>query len=360
MPSSTSSSDVHVRDIPAGPWASVIVLCLVLVALSVGAWEYQTRQLGLTAGDLDDGAGHWAQERRKIDREDIRLAIAGSSRILFDTDLDIWQSETGVRPLQLALAGTSPRIVMEDLANDDDFSGVLLVGVTPGLYFGFHGGYYEAALAHYETESPSQWFGHKIFIALSRVFAFLDTEYRLFPLLERNKIPNREGVRSPYLDVWKIWTNSDDRQTFTWERISRDTYLREHAIGAWMDETNPFIVEVTDADADAVIEETITNIEIIRSRGGEVVFVRPPSSDGFREGERQLYPRARLWDRLIAETNSVGIHFEDYPELSDGMVTIEWSHLEKESAQRYSHALAQIVQARLAERGYELSPRTAP
>ena len=64
------------------------------------------RALGLRAGDLDDGMSHWAVERRKLAAGDHDgVVIFGSSRILFDTDLDAWEEMTGRRPVQLALAG---------------------------------------------------------------------------------------------------------------------------------------------------------------------------------------------------------------------------------------------------------------
>ena len=57
--------------------------------------------------------------------------IIGSSRILWDSNLDVWEEMTGRRPIQLALPGTNPRQFLEDFANDSSFNGFLVVGVTP-------------------------------------------------------------------------------------------------------------------------------------------------------------------------------------------------------------------------------------
>jgi hypothetical protein len=344
--------DVHLREVPAAPWLKIVALGLVLVVIAVGLWEVRMRQLGLTTEDIDDGVAHWAEERRKIDHGDIHVAIVGASRILYDTDLDIWKEVIRHQPLQLALEGTNPRVFMTDLADDADFSGLLVVGVTPVLFFGEGSGRASEAIERYKTESPSQRLGHKMHIVLSRVFAFLDFEHSLFRIVLMNEIPDREGVPG---DGGKLRINTDNRQTFVWERLSRDPYLRQHWIDLWMGGLDYLLwTSITDETVDEVIAETKGYIEKIRSRGGEVVFVRPPSSDGFLEREKEYYPRQRFWDRLIAETDTVGIHFEDYPELSEDMVVIEWSHLEKASAQRYSRALARIVQERLAERGHVL------
>ena len=44
------------------------------------------------------------------------VAIVGDSRILFDTDLDRFEALTGVRPVQLAIHGTSALTLLEDAA----------------------------------------------------------------------------------------------------------------------------------------------------------------------------------------------------------------------------------------------------
>lgn len=336
---------------PATSLARATILALVIMVTGVGIWEAAMRAGGLTTNDLGDSVDHWAVERHKIDAGDTAIAIVGSSRILFDSDLDIWQAVTGERPIQLALAGTSPRLFIEDLADDEDFKGLVVVGVAPGLYFSQRGGLFEAALDRYRAGSPSQRTGHFLQMQLEPIFAFLDPDSSLFMMIERSWIlPEREGVSGPYFDVWKISWNGKDRQTSVWERLSRDAYLRQHAYEVWMQDGPPF--DWDQDDIDATIEETKGYIEKIRAKGGEIVFVRAPSSHGLREREREELPRDLLWDPLIAKTGAIGIHFEDYPELSEGMVVIEWSHLEKPSAQRFSRALATILQKKLAQRGY--------
>ena len=64
------------------------------------------RSLGLLAGDLEDGKAGWAVERRKLEAgEHDGVVLIGGSRILFDTDLDVWEELTGKRPFQLAMPG---------------------------------------------------------------------------------------------------------------------------------------------------------------------------------------------------------------------------------------------------------------
>ena len=124
--------DVTTREIPGAPLPAIAWLALAISIAGMAAWEWQMRTLGLRAGDLGDSASHWTVERRKIaagEHDDV--VIFGSSRILFDTDLDAWEEMTGRRPIQLALPGTSPRFLLSGFAANDDFEGLVVVGVTP-------------------------------------------------------------------------------------------------------------------------------------------------------------------------------------------------------------------------------------
>ena len=55
--------------------------------------------------------------------ESAEVAIVGDSRILFDTDLDRFEALTGVRPVQLAIHGTSALTLLEDVADNPNFKG---------------------------------------------------------------------------------------------------------------------------------------------------------------------------------------------------------------------------------------------
>lgn len=335
--------EVTVRRIPALPFARIGWLVLVLVVAATAGWEWRMRALGLRAGDLDDSKWHWSVERRRLDAGDHDgIVIVGSSRILFDTDLDVWEEMTGRRPLQLALVGTNGRPVLLRVAEESDFSGLLIVGVTPDLYFLERFSYipqYERVLDFWRKESPSERFGHRVSLVLSRHLAFLDEAYRLAPLVERIDIPDRAGVRRPYLDVWKLAEHDADRQARMWPRLESDERLRDHARLAW----GPFDGSGPKPEwIDRAVAETKQAVDTIRARGGEVVFVRAPSAGLYYESEQAGIPRARTWDRLLRETGSFGIHFEDYAEMRDLEVP-EWSHLSRDSATRFTRAYVGVL-----------------
>ena len=331
-----------IRVIPAARWRAIGWLVLVLVVLAMTAWEWKMRSLGLFAGDIDDSKSHWAVERRKIAAGDFDgVVIVGTSRILFDTDLDAWQDLTGRRPIQLALPGTNPRPLLDDLAADPSFRGLVVVDTTPDLFFTDWPGIPEFAgvTDFWKEESPSSRAGHQLGLFLSRHLAFLDSSYTLTKLVDRVNLPNRPEVRAPYMDVWKVWESFDDRQTFLWRRIETDQRLREHARLVW----GPFDGKAMDAAAIArAWDQSVAAVAKIRARGGAVVFIRPPSGGLYYEHVRHAAPRARTWDPLLAKTQAFGIHFEDYPEMQ-GLETPEWSHLSHASAERFTRAYVEVL-----------------
>jgi hypothetical protein len=94
---------------------------------------------------------------------------------------------------------------------------------------------------------------------------------------------------------------------------------------------------------DSLINTVKVAINKIRSRGGDVLLVRTPSSGPFWMGEQQGFPREKYWDKLLASTNSQGIHFIDYPETAN-FICPEFSHLSPQDAIVYTKALIPMVE----------------
>jgi len=328
------------RPTPPLPWLWIAALAMLVFVLSVSVWEWQMRRLELLPGDLGDGNAFWAVERHKVDQAGPGSAvIVGSSRILFDTDLAQFEEITGRPVIQLALPGTGPRAFVDDLANNTDFSGLLIVGVTPTAFFRTGPGLMGGAIDYARTETPAQRLGHRLFLFLARTFGFLDADYTLIKLLRNHRYIEREGVEGPYAEVWNISVHGPRRQTSLWPRIETDEYLQRHARLAWGDfDGDP----IADGVIRAMIETTRRDVERIRSRGGDVVFVRPPSAGPLRENEARRIPRAWGWDRLLRATGAFGIHFEDYPEMQN-LDLPEWSHLSRASSIRFTEAYATVI-----------------
>ncbi|HEX6741377.1 MAG TPA: hypothetical protein VF079_06235 [Sphingomicrobium sp.] len=336
---------VPTRDIPAHPWARMGAIVFFILILLLAAWEWQMRRLELRAGDLSDSPQAWAEQRRMANLAPV--TIIGDSRILFDTDLDRFEALTGVRPVQASIVGTTARAILESFANDPNFHGLLIVGLAETSYYRPSGiGIGKPYMERFEANGkPSQLSGLTIDRYLQRHVASLDSEYRLSRMVQEIDRGIRPGVDSPYDDVWKISETFDDRQYFMWDRIEHDQYLRMHARWAWGEFKGKPIPPKVIARINARGAEAVRRI---RARGGDVIFVRPPSSPELRVNEEARVPKARAWDGLLAAANAKGIHADDLAQ-AQSLILPEWSHLTRKCAAVFTDAYVR----RLAE----LTPR---
>jgi hypothetical protein len=326
---------VPTRDIPAREWAKMGTVAFLMVALLLSLWEWQARtRIGLRAGDIDDSPQAWAEQRRLADFAPV--TIVGDSRILFDTDLDRFQKLTGIRPIQTAIVGTNARALLASYANDPGFHGLLIVGLADLSYFRPEGvGLGQSYLKGFDkNDKPSQLSGLWIDRLLQRYVAFLDSDYRLSKLAIRFDHGMRGGAYGPYDDVWKISETYDRRQYAMWDRIETDPYLRGHARHAWNVFKGP---PLPPAIANKVIANSAEAVRRIRARGGDVIFIRPPSAPELRSIEEGRLPRKMGWDALVAGTRTRAIHADDLPQAQKLNIP-EWSHLSRKCATVFTDA----------------------
>lgn len=348
---------------PARPWRSLLAAALIVVIGLTAGWEVYWRGKMFIPGDYKNTQALWAQERRKAVGD--ATVMIGSSRIFFDIDLDLWEEASGVRPVMLALEGTSPRLFLKDLADDENFHGLVIVGVTAPVFFTQDGGLRADVLDYYKKETPSQRADHWLSGPLERTFAFLDEQTRPRTQMITAPLPLREGML-PLFYPRKLSISAADRNTEMWERVMADERYREEAKEQWTlilqrfapppsadgSPPPPFPQEAIDA----VIAEVKGNVDRIRARGGDVAFMRLPYDGLFAVAEDNGFPRERFWDRLVEDTDSAGVTFHDYPELQ-GYEIPEWSHLAPREAERYTRAVTPIFYAKLKEKNAERAAR---
>jgi len=326
---------VPVRDVPDRPWVKMGLSVFAAVALLVTGWEWIAReQIGLRAGDIGDSPQAWGEARRAADYAEV--AIVGDSRILFDTDQARFEALTGIRPVQVSHVGTNSRTLLEHFANDPNFHGLLIVGLADTMYFGMPViGLAGNAIHNYDKNNkPSQLTGLWLDRWLQKYLAFLDDDYRLSVMLPKWDHGWRKGPDSPYENVWKISEAFPGRQYFMWDRIETDAYLRGHARHAWDGFKGPNIPPKL---ADKVIARTDEAVRRIRARGGDVVFVRPPSAPELRVNEDKRIPRAIGWDRLLVGAKAKGVHADDLPQAQHLLIP-EWSHLSRKCSTVFTDA----------------------
>ena len=357
MRSSTSSSErltaadrpgvaqpVPQRPVPMRPWPRMFIVAVIVATLLVGAWEWYWRDYGVTPG-YQNSDGLWARERRRIDHgEGGRTVLLGASRMLFDIDLNTWERLSGERPIQLALEGTTPLIELEDLAEDPHFTGRLLVGVAPDVFFsGFE--YRGGALKYAHDESPSKRVGQWLSMRVEPLLAFYSPDFALSTVVNRQDWPSRAGVYR-YTEVRQLTVSESDRNTYLWSKVERDAQYRDMVRRIWAQSFGPLAAAdkaKLDKGIQREIDRTAAVLRKLRAHGIEVLFVRMPSAGEYLKYENRDFPRSGTWDVLLARTGAPGIHFEDYPELQ-GYILPEWSHLAAGERPRFTEALYRIIE----------------
>ena len=321
------------RDLPDQPWRAISLTVLIIVLLLTSLWEWKMRKLELVRGDLSGTYDVWAEQRRLIDKRDVSVALIGDSRILYDSDLDRIAQLTGVRPIQLGIAGGNGLPILEDIANDVHFKGLAIVGISETSFFDtrFTVKRSQKALDLSRWESPSKRASYQLQRVLSQALAMLDDDHQLSTLVFHLDPDWRHGVEGPYHDVWKIGETDASGQSWLWRRLDHDQRLNEHARTVWHELFPPF--PISDGNVHEVLVRAKIAIDKIRARGGDVVFVRPPSSPDIRAIEDKHTPRARAWAPLLAYTHTNGIHIDDLP-AAQNLTLPEGSHL--------SHACATV------------------
>ena len=150
----------------------------------------------------------------------------------------------------------------------------------------------------------------------------------------------------PRSDPYKIYVMETDRNAEMWSRVVDDPAYRARVIAAWGGIPRP--PPPPDAQVDQVIAQVRADIGRIRARGGDVAFVQFPFAGGFATIEER-YGRKRFWDRLIAETGTAGVNFQDHTQLR-GFVPVEHSHLSARDSEAYTRALVPLLEAEIARR----------
>ena len=225
------------RAVPRGQWAISGLLAVILALVVITGWEFRVRGQGYSPS-LNDTSDRWAQIRSRVGGESGQTVIVGSSRIMFDFDLDTYASHFGVdKPLQLAMPGTNPLCLLEHVAQQEDFDGILILGVAPGLWFVPEGlPVYNAnqAIGRYDNWSPSQKIGLVFAGFLQTNLAFIEPDdLALGALLKRLGLPDRPGAVPNLLRCCRLisraWTStarSDCGPTANSARKGPNSYSR--------------------------------------------------------------------------------------------------------------------------------------
>ena len=331
-----------------------LVVAVVLSVVAITGWELYLRATMRSHSWLADDKALWSVQRHKVNKLDKEeVVLTGSSRVIFDVQLDVWEQKTGKRPIQLACQGASPLPVFHDLVQNTEFNGTIVVGVTPGLFFSTTypkadpWAWPQSRVDHYRDRTFADRTNHWLSIPLQKNFYFISAEeddlsdnVDLKALLSRVRWGQR--VPTPMPPFYQFGDIDLDRNVRMTELAATDTAFANTIKKVW----KFFLADpnMPPPDRDGTINFFLADARKFIQRGGNLILLRCPSSGFLKELETGGLPREQFFNALSDSLQIKGYHYEDYQQLT-GYDCPEWSHLSAEDADTFTADLVDILLA---------------
>lgn len=363
VPSSISSSEPR---LPAPHWLAVLVGGATLAMAFIASMELRLAAKGFLA-TVEDNPELWMQQRKRAaDLGTQALLLIGASRMQLDLDLSVLAQKTSLKPVQLAIDGSSFMPVLEGLAKDPQVRGTVLVSymdhaVTDAevrdraaewqrLYEQTGSGNHPTAVQIEESLTAvvtgrlrSYADGARpVSSLLLRVLPAAPTRQYLQTLPDRSRLADYRLVPMPefYYDRVQrtLGEPVDASRRTAWEDLDRSLRARIA------------VLPVADHPRFAAgIDRIARWSSAIEARGGRVLFLRLPSSGLVHAIEQRRYPREFFWEVFRTRLGRPTLHFEDVAELR-GFSCPDGSHLDYRDRAAFTAALVQALQPPLPRR----------
>jgi hypothetical protein len=256
-------------------------------------------------------------------------------------DLDLLSREThGLEPVQLAMTGSSPLPVLDDLAQDPSFRGIVVsehVGTSlslvtntaerlPQIAIDFHR---RASVSFFQAAERDL----RLFVLQRAVFrSSLLAPDRMVRALETRRWPS-PGQQIMGADRALTLAYNDRRPQVAPGVI---TNLRREAAG----KDPPRTEEALQAN----LHRIAVAVEAIRRRGGAVVFVRFACQGPYRIRTQPRY--SANWDLVEARTDAVLLDLDQEPYATE-LRCPDGTHLDEDSQKRFTRILAGTLNERV-------------
>ena len=328
-----------------------LIIAVILGIATVTGWELYWRSQGMQP-NLYDNKNLWANQRAKLENDTSNMTVfIGSSRILYDIQLDIWRELTDTEPIMLAVQGASPIPTFKDIVENTDFSGTLMVGITPPLTFStvFPKAppitRSQSKVDYYKKRTYAQRINHRLAVPLQTNLAFIrdgdeewDSDVDLKTLLKQIHIGERNGPPPvPFNNFEEI---TEDRHMKMPAYVTNDTVYANTIKAAWKDMI--LSNDMPPPDKEGTTAAFLELVEKFKQRGGNLILVRCPSSGFFKDVEAKGFPRKDFWNPLVEKAKVKAYHYDDYPQFRN-LNLPEWSHLALEDAQFFTKELIAIL-----------------
>ena len=304
-------------------WCGTIFLTLIIIVLAEFFW----RKAGNTAIVTDDKA-LWALERSKINFNNPKtVLLIGSSHIQVDFSIDIFNSMCpDYQIFQLAIAaGGSPVAVLNDLAVNTDYKGIIICEMLTEYFFKKNWGSQQEYVEYfYKNYNLNAQINRQISTFFQEKLVIMNPNLNLYNIFE-NLIINHtlptpqhytmDSRRNYYNDFTKYNQNRKNFRLFLSNFIESRNRMQLEVENNFSISTykEPWVVFLDTKDQWLYEARAVASLaEKINNRGGKVVFVHfPVSKQMFAK-----YPKNLFWDRLKNNSSVEMIHFTDVKSLN--------------------------------------------
>jgi len=303
------------------------LIFLTLVVSVEGFWRSRGHHPSVV-----DSPDYWGLHRARVQDRSDQVVLIGGSRMQLGFDSDTFHRMFPSRPItRLEINGTSPMGSLRNLADDPKFCGTVICSCTALSFLSEQWNAQQEYLQSYRELNPLNQFEpwirsrlqHRLVILNPNVSSGLVTD------VFQGKLPEPLN-RTTRLDRSQPTNFASVRES------AKRTVLRRIKNRDYNIDDEQWLADVR------VVGEWV---ERIKARGGQVVFVRFPTTDEHWQFFEQLTPREVFWDRLPELTGAPCVHFRDYATLSR-FDCPDTSHLDCTDAPGFTRELIKILQTR--------------
>lgn len=343
--------------LPIGHWAKVWVSSIIVCVLFIGYFEIRLRNLGWSPSVVDSKE-LWSQQRQKASLlGDKAIILVGSSRMQLDIDLGILKDMSNLYPVQLAIDGSPIIQVLENLANDENIKGTIIISVTMPKMMGN------------PKSRASEWVDYyQRGIKEEAVYEIINK--KIVSLLDGKMVTRLEGAK-PEKVIFNLAfkekslgnylvTQSNRSRNADYQKVPMPLFyakrLERHYGEKLKTKPNSFQayfqkyedkIKLTRPSLDnipkfmrgvALVKKLVNKIE---ARGGDVFLVRFPTDKLLWEFDRRSYPKEIYW-KVVKENFKNTIYFDDFPTLKQFDLP-DGSHLDYRDKQKFTKALFDLI-----------------
>ncbi|MCC6456215.1 MAG: hypothetical protein IT328_14775 [Caldilineaceae bacterium] len=340
MPSSTSNFDSNFEGhVPRLPYLKMWSLVAVLVCTMLGGAEIYWRSVGHTPSVTDDML-LWSYYRSQVYTQNgiRRIVLLGSSRIQLGVVPEVLEQQfPSFRVIQLPVDGSPGYAAFKDLAEDPDFDGIIIYDTTEGGFFPESQKAQEPWVNFYRKTWDSSARYEKILNLRARLF--LQSRIVLFNSLLnlKQQVLNRFSIHPSYVSMLP----NRYRPAYYYDKMTPEqlAFHRKQRVERTLGNDEPSTPEHEAEFAQILRSDVAPLVEKLHSKGGDVIFLRMPTTGEQWQIDESRHPKAKYWDKMHALVGAETIHFKDVESLAH-FDCPDTSHLDATEAPEFTARLA--------------------